>query len=301
MPLGALPFAPALLVMTLVSVGLMGLAMRPFSAGALPVWLALTLAPAYVPTLILGQNNLIWLAGLVAALAALRAGRFTLAGLCIGCLTLKPQLGLLIPVALVAAGLWRTILVAALTALVLAVVPTLVFGPAYWPAFAQALSGVGDTLIQSIPDLHLMVGPFYLMVMLGLAPPTAMTLQWGLALGVAGMLFALWRSHRVGFDAKAAGLMLAMLLSAPYLWYYEAAMMAAIGLFLVRAGVLGRSLPALILLACLWLGGVLLAANALLGFTDGRLIGAVLLTPVLLAALAGLLLHWRAAPGEAPA
>lgn len=301
MPLGALPFAPALLAMTLVSVGLMGLAIRPFTAGALPVWLALTLAPAYVPTLILGQNNLIWLAGLVAALAALRAGRFTLAGICIGCLTLKPQLGLLIPVALVAAGLWRTILVAALTALVLAVVPTLVFGPAYWPAFAQALSGVGDTLMRSIPDLHLMVGPFYLMVMLGLAPPTAMTLQWGLALGVAGMLFALWRSRRVGFDAKSAGLMLAMLLSAPYLWYYEAAMMAAIGLFLVRAGVLGRSLPALVLLACLWLGGVILAANALLSFTDGRLIGAVLLTPVLLAALAALLLHWRAAPDGTPA
>lgn len=301
MPFGALPFAPALLAMTLVSVALMALAVRPFTAGSLPLWVALTLAPAYLPTLILGQNSLWWLAGLLAAFAALRGGHWVLAGICIGCLTLKPQLGLLIPVALVAAGLWRTVLAATVTAAILAALPTLVFGPGYWPSLATALGGVGGMMMQTIQNLPLMVGPFSLMVLAGLAPPLALAAQWAIALLAAGLVFLLWRSDRIGFDAKAAGLMLGILLSASYLWYYEAAIMAAIGLFLLRAGVIGRSFPGLLLLAGLWLGGGLQAANALLKVIDARMIGAVLITPLLLAALAALVLHCRAPRPGTPA
>lgn len=291
MPFGTLSFSTGFLVFTLLSILLMGLATRSFSAGVVPVWLALTLAPAYVPTLIIGQNNLIWLAGFLAALAALRDGRWVLAGICIGCLTLKPQLGLLLPVALLAAGLWRTILVAALTAAVLALIPTLMFGVEYWTLLADRLAEMGESLIFSLHGLFLMVGPLYLMNLLGLAPETALRLQWGIVALAAVCVALLWRSNRIGFDAKAAGLMLAMLLSAPYLWYYEAAMMAPIGLFMTRAGILGRTPPQLALLLCLWLGGVLLALNAFLDFADGRMLGAILITPILTTSLILVLIH----------
>lgn len=295
MPFGAMAFSTGFLVFALLSLVLMGLAVHSFTAGVIPVWLALTLAPAYVPTLIIGQNNLLWLAGFLAALAALRDRRWVLAGIFIGCLTLKPQLGLLLPVALIAAGHWRTILVAAVTAAVLAILPTLMFGPEYWPLLAGSMAYLGESLIFSINKLHLMVGPFYLMNLLGLPPETALRVQWGIVALAVGFVAVLWRSDRIGFDAKAAGLMLAMLLSAPYLWYYEAAMMAPIGLFMVRAGILGKTPPQLFLLICLWMGGVLLALNAFLDFANGRMLGAILITPILVTSLILLLMHHFAA------
>ncbi len=48
MPFGAMAFAPSFLLFTLLSVLLIGLAVRPFVAGSVPVWIALTLAPAYL-------------------------------------------------------------------------------------------------------------------------------------------------------------------------------------------------------------------------------------------------------------
>lgn len=295
MPFGAMSFSYGFLIFTLLSVVLVGLAVRPFVANSTPVWLALTLAPAHLPTLILGQNSLLWLAGLVAALAALGQQRWILAGVLIGCLTLKPQMGLLIPVALLAAGFWRTIFAAAATAIVLAALPTLLFGPEYWPMLVDRLAEHSEYVLFSLENLFLMAGPFYLLTWLGLSTDVAIWIQWGITLLSAGIVWLLWRSNRISFDAKAAGLMLAMLLSGPYLWYYEVAMMAVIGLFMVRAGLLGHSVPQYFLLFCLWLGGCLPAANAFIGFAaQGHLIVATMITPVLLASMTIILLHYGA-------
>jgi len=288
---GTMSFAAAFLVSNLISLGLLAWALRPFTTGAPGVWLAMVLAPAYIPSLILGQNSLIWLAGLLGALAALRGERWILAGVFIGCLTLKPQLGLMIPFALLAAGLWRTILAASVTAILLAVLPTLVLGMEYWPLFAERLAEQSERLLVSIPDLFLMVGPFYLFTVIGLPPTTAIAAQWGITALSAVFVFVLWRNRRAGFDAKAAGLLIAILLSAPYLWYYEVAAMAVIGLFLLRAGALGQTPPQLLLLLLLWCGAALQSVNIFLDFADGRLLGALIITPVLLASLVMLLRH----------
>lgn len=298
MPFGAMTFANSFLMSTFLSVVLIGLAVRPFSAGLIPVWLALTLAPAYVPSLILGQNSLFWLAGFLAAIAALQKGRWVLAGVFIGCLTLKPQLGLLIPVALLAAGLWRTILSAIVTTAVLAIVPTFIFGLDYWPALAARLAEHGENVVYSIVDLFLMVGPLYLLTLMGVAVDVALKLQWVIVAVMVGIVFILWRSRRVDFDTKVAGLMLAMLLSAPYLWYYELAMMVAIGLFMVRGGILDRTPAQMLLLLCLWCGGVLQALNVFFDYVDGHLIGAVLITPVLVASMVIVLMHAFAPPRQ---
>jgi hypothetical protein len=295
MPFGAVPFAFGFLISTVLSVVLVAMAVRPFVAGSAPIWIAMTLAPAYLPTLYLGQNSLFWLAGLIAALAALQGRRWVLAGVFIGLLTLKPQLGLLLPVALVAAGLWRTILAATCTAILLAVLPTLYFGIEYWTLLADRLSEHRESLLFSLPDLFMMVNPLFLWTLLGLSPETAMHIQWVVIALSAGIVAVLWRSKAISFDAKVAGLLLAMLLSAPYLWYYEVAMMPMIGLCLVRAGVIGRSGPQVLLLFFLWLGGALQAVNGLVPFIDGRLIGATIITPVLVASMVILLLHVVAA------
>jgi arabinofuranan 3-O-arabinosyltransferase len=291
MPFGALPFDYSVLIFSLISVLLIGLAVRPYTAGSAPVWLAMTLAPAYVPTLILAQNNLIWVAGLLAALAALRRERWVLAGVLIGCLTLKPQLGLLIPVALLAVGLWRTIIAALATAVVLAVLPTLLVGTEYWGLLASRLAEHGDKLLGSIDNLFLLVNPIYVFALLGAPADVALGLQWGIIALSAGIVAILWRSRGVGFDTRMAGLLIAILLSAPYLWYYEVAIMPMIGLCMVRAGILRQTIPHLALLLCLWLGAFVAATNAVFEYMDGRWLGAVLVTPVLVISMAMVMMH----------
>jgi arabinofuranan 3-O-arabinosyltransferase len=300
LPFGTMSFAAAFLASTLVSVALIGLAMRPFARTAPAVWLALTLAPAYIPALLIGQNSLIWLACLLAALAALRDGRWVLAGVFVGLLTLKPQLGVMIAAALLGAGLWRTILAASATAILIAALPTLAFGPGYWPPLLSLLTEQSERLVTAIGSLSLMVGPFYLMTLAGLPPVTALQLQLALSALCAVIVLLLWRSRHVGFDAKAAGLLLAILISAPYLWYYETAVMAAIGLFLLRSGVLQPRLPHVALLLLLWFGAAAQAVTIFFNLGDGRYLGAVVITPVLLVSAALLLSHVLAARRGTP-
>jgi hypothetical protein len=300
-PLGALPYAVAFLTMTLLSVMAMALASRPFTGGVKPVWAALTLAPAYLPALVIGQNALIWLAVLLAALYALRSGRPILAGVIIGCLTLKPQLGLLIPIALLASWQWRTILAATVTTILLAALPTLLTGIEYWSLLVERLGLHADRMVTLIDELYLTVGPFYVASMLGLPTPAALALQWTITAIAALSVFVFWRSSRIGFDAKVALLMIAILLSAPYLWYYEAAMMPAIGLFLVRAGILTTRPWHLVLLALLWIGAGLQSANVFLHLVPDQYLGGVIVTPVLLIAFGLAWLHFLRAgnPPEA--
>ena len=299
-PLGALHFAPAFILWTVLSAALIALALRPFVGGIPQVWLAVSLAPAFIPTLMLGQNNLLWMAGLLAALAALRSGRMVLAGVLIGCLTLKPQLGLMIPFALLAAGAWRTILAATLTTIVITAIPTWIYGLAYWPLLLETLNEQGSRMMFSLNDLYLMVSPLFLLVLLGVNPDLALMGQWVITAICALSVLLMWRSTRIGFDAKVAGLLVAMLLSAPYLWYYEAAITAVLGLFLLRSGILGTRPLDLVLLFLLWIGGALQALNTFAEVANQRWLGAGLITPILVISLALCLLHLaRARPDPA--
>jgi hypothetical protein len=227
-----------------------------------------------------------------------------LAGVLIGCLTLKPQLGLLLPVALVAAGQWRTILAATGTAVLLAGVPTLLVGPEYWSRLVGVLAEHADRMVGLAATLDLTVGPVYLATRLGLAPPVALTLQWGLVALAALSVFLFWRSPRLGFDAKVALLLVAILVSAPYLWNYEAAMMAACGLFLVRAGILTRHPAHLALLALMWIGAGWQSWNMFLHLVPDRWLGGVIVTPVLGIAFVLCWMHYaachRPTPGQGP-
>jgi hypothetical protein len=67
--------------------------------------------------------------------------RPALAGICLGCLAYKPQLGIIVPLALAVARRWRCFAFAAATVLVLAAAATLAFGADIWPAF---IAGMAD-------------------------------------------------------------------------------------------------------------------------------------------------------------
>jgi len=254
-PLGLLPFAQAWAVFTLASIAALTAATRPFAGGRGPVLCAAALAPAMLPCLLVGQTSLLWLAGLMAALAALYGNRPVLAGLFIGLLTLKPQLGLLLPFALAGAGQWRAIAAAAVTALALAALSTAIYGTAYWPEMLAMLDQHGDTVRGSIAGLTLMISPYSGLAALGLPEPAALALQWGLAACLALAVFLAWRRPDLPFDLRAALLLVSIPLASPYLWHYESAVLAPAALFMLRAGVIApHHPPGLVLGLAMWLG-----------------------------------------------
>ena len=81
------------------------------------------------------------------------------------------------------------------------------------------------------------------------------------------------------------GLLIAILLSQPYLWYYESALLAPAALFLIRARVLSLThLPGLLLLAAMWLG---LGPAILVQFLSGVEVSLrMVFAPILLLTLA---------------
>ncbi len=253
-PLGALTFIEAWVLFTVLSLGAIILAVRPYCSGMVPPLLCFALAPAWIPTLYIGQTTALWSATLLAALWALRGGRPVLAGVLIGLLTLKPQLGLLIPVALIAAGAWRTIGAATVTTVLVAAVPSFYTGVEIWPALFEAGRLHADRIALSIPNLSAMCSPLSALIGLGIAPEVAAFLQAGLSLGAAIAVWIAWRRSAVSPDLKAAVLMAAILLSTPYLWFYETAMLPLVALFLVRAGALRLRRAGLVVFALLWLG-----------------------------------------------
>jgi hypothetical protein len=182
-----------------------------------------------------GQNGFLTTALLGGALHLL-ARRPWLAGVLIGLLTYKPQFGVLIPVALVAGGHWRTIGTATLTVIGLLALSTLTLGTGIWNAFADSTTftqtvvleagGTGWEKIQSI---------FSAVRMWGGCVPFAYAAQIALAVTLAATLAWLWRSD-AAFELKAAALAAASLLATPYVLDYDLVVAGLAIAYLARLG-----------------------------------------------------------------
>jgi len=99
-----------------------------------PIWVLFLGYPAVMISAGFGQNG--FLSTALLGGAAVWLDRWpALAGVCLGCLAYKPQLGMIVPLALAAAGRWRCFAVAAATVAILAAAATLAFGTDIWPAF----------------------------------------------------------------------------------------------------------------------------------------------------------------------
>jgi len=107
--------------------------------GGEPIWMLFLGYPAVMVNAGFGQNGFLS-AGLLGGAAMWLDRRPELAGLCFGCLAYKPQLGIVVPLALAVAGRWRCFAVAAATVLALAAAATLAFGADIWPAFLAGMT-----------------------------------------------------------------------------------------------------------------------------------------------------------------
>lgn len=179
-------------------------------------------SPAVFQSVITGQTGLLTGALLLSSAYFART-RPLQAGIAAGLLTLKPQLGLLIPLAFVAGRCWRAFVFAALTATSLAAVSVFAYGVAPWTAFAEALQAHGGRLgaATGFPFFKL-VTPFGAVRMLGLPTGMAMPVQLSCTALLAVYVVLVWRRTRSA-ELRMAALGTASLLATPYGFYYELA------------------------------------------------------------------------------
>jgi len=183
-----------------------------------------------------GQNGFLTAALLGGALHWLNRKPW-LAGVLIGCLAYKPQFGVLIPIALLAGGRWRTIGAAIAAVAALVAISFVTLGAGVWHAFADSMTftqtvvleqgGTGWEKIQSV---------FSAVRMWGAGVHFAYAVQMALALLLAASLAWLWQSD-AAFELKASALASGSLLATPYVLDYDLVVLAVAIAFFVRHGI----------------------------------------------------------------
>lgn len=236
MALAGLPYLAGWLVWMAATLGAYVAAMQKIAPGKFAALVALAF-PAVYENFLHGQNGFLLAALFAIGLNLLFSGRCVLAGVALGLIAIKPQYGVLIPVALCAAGQWRAIGAAAATVVTLAALPTLAFGPDVWPAFFETMraarvevveaGAIGFEKIQSV---------FSQARMLGAPVGAAYAAQGVVIIAAAFFLFRLWRS-KAADGIKAAGLIIASLLASPYVVDYDLVILAPALALLVRDGI----------------------------------------------------------------
>ncbi|MDX8349686.1 glycosyltransferase family 87 protein [Cognatiyoonia sp. IB215446] len=253
-PFGAMPFFVGYVAITALSLIFIALAARQFLQDKLIALALITFSPAWLPALMSGQLTLFWCAGLLFAISMLRQERNVAAGAIIGFLTLKPTLGLLIPVILLAERRYTTILAAIVTTAMLHFSATAYYGFEYI-ALWMDVSFFESAVERSAVALNRSLASFGSFATLFGVPDHFSTQANAIAfLVLAIVLFGVWRRHGVQSDLAVAALFAAIPLSAPYLWHYDAALSAVAALFIYLARPASPPIHFWMLLALFWFG-----------------------------------------------
>lgn len=218
LPLSLLPYFAALMAaLAATLVGYLAVLRR---IAPHPVTLMLALAfPATFLNLFHGQNGFLNAALFGAALLALDR-RPVIAGILFGLLSYKPHLGLLVPLALLAGGYWRTIAAAAVTTLAFAGLSLLAFGAAAWVAFIDNTPLLRLVLENGHLPWFKMPTAFAAIRLLG--GPVALAYGGQLAAALAAAAAVLWTWRRPApLPLKSAVLAVAALLASPYSFDYD--------------------------------------------------------------------------------
>jgi alpha-1,2-mannosyltransferase len=240
LPLALLPYLASLAVWLGATLFAYWRVVRGFvgnELGALPIFAF----PAVLVNAGHGQNGFLTTALLGGGILALKR-RPILAGVLLGALIFKPHLGLMIPVALIAAGRFKAFASASATVAALIGVSWLVFGSDTWHAFFEASKFARATLEQGLVDPAKMQSSFAAIRLVGGSIPLAYSVQGLVALAAAGALVFLIRARP---ESAAAGPALAgaTLLASPFLFDYDLAILAIPLGWLASAGVRRGFLP----------------------------------------------------------
>ncbi|MEX3983349.1 glycosyltransferase family 87 protein [Paraburkholderia sp. EG287A] len=195
-----------------------GLAQGPLgSAAARYIVLAM---PCVMVCAIFGQNALITAALAAFAIASIDR-RPVIAGICIGLLMIKPQLGILFPLVLIAARAWRVFGWAALTAVLFFIASIALCGSPSLRLFAGNV-GMARELILEHDVRFWLASPsvFASLRLIGASLVAAGLMQAAIAVIAACGAWKIWRTT-CDPALRAAALGTATLIVTPYVWHYE--------------------------------------------------------------------------------
>ena len=233
---GWMPFPyPPYFLLLLAPLGLapIGVAWAIWTTGGLGAYLAsifagrwrrgmaafAALAPATVVSLITGQTGLFSSALMIGG-ARLMISRPIAAGILFGLMAFKPQLGLLIPVALIAARAWRCFWAATATVLSLAAAATAALGPSIWPAWIAAMRRHWEGYVTQGNATRLKMPTITAnLELMGVGPQVAQIAQIAVLVAVAAVVWICFR-RRVDRWAVAV-LMVGGFLATPYAFFYD--------------------------------------------------------------------------------
>jgi hypothetical protein len=227
-PLGILPYTIGYLFWALGNVTLYLVAslykhLRRYAA------FLILFAPATITCFATGQTGLLSSALIVGGFGLVTT-RPILGGVLFGLASFKPQLGVLIPIALISARLWRAIAAACVTVLVLVLASGLAFGWPIWPLwFGKLLShadwvmGVKDRYNPTITSS---------LTSIGIDLTVARTVQTSVAVFVSILI---WICFRKGVTALATSLLfVGTFLATPYAIVYDMPLLTNAVLLVLR-------------------------------------------------------------------
>mgnify|MGYP006286470211 FL=1 len=262
-------FYPPIWLLMLVPFGLLGVAKAygAFMTGTMALataaevrrdpwgWLVVLVSPAAVWVVLAGQNTFLSVALFYGGLQLL-ARSPVWAGILLGLLSYKPQIWVLVPLALLAARQWRALASMAATVLVLMLASAASFGPAFWLAFLDAArEAAGPRVVEEMFERIFMHMTTLLAAarIVGLPPAVSGLVQTA---GALLAMAAVWLSFsRKGqSDARIAVLATATFLVSPYTLNYDLLLLMPAAVAMFRLGIADgfRPMERLVLLM-LWL------------------------------------------------
>jgi len=232
-PLALLPFGVGYALWTGGSLAIFAATCRALGARGAPLLIMLA-APVIFQGAITGQNSFLT-ASLMVGAGMLAGRRPMVAGLCAALLTVKPQLGLLIPIAFMAGGHWRAFGWAAAGSVALAGGALAAFGAAPWIAFFESANVAAGGIGSGQMPLFKMPTIFSAAFMAGAPSWLALGAHGAGALAAICAIVYYWRKN-ISPEIKTALLCAGTFFVSPYAFYYEFVILAApITLIAMRA------------------------------------------------------------------
>lgn len=153
-----------------------------------------------------------------------------------GLLSIKPHLGLLLPVVVIAWRRWRALTAALAAASALALLSLALYGPAAWAAFAgKALGSAGDHIAEGTLPIAMNASAYAAFQLAGLPDGIAMALHLAVCAVIVGVAAHLIR-RGAPYRLVAAFLLAATLLASPHNFVYDWTLVLIPMLILWREG-----------------------------------------------------------------
>jgi len=239
-PLALLPYLWSLFVWLAAGTAFYLSALWRIVPRPLTLWLGLAF-PAFLINIEHGQNAFLTTAMISWALLLL-SSRPGWAGIMIGLLTFKPQLGLLVPLALIAGRQWRALAAATLTAMTLMGATVFLFGAHIWAEYLGVMPLARDVLDAGLVPTYKMQSVYAALRLLGASVVAAYAAQMLVTVASALIVLWIWR-QRADQDLKNAALLLATLLATPFLLDYDLMYLAPVIAWLATAAMRSGPLP----------------------------------------------------------